>query len=287
MFFDFQPYINKFNDLLVLRDLTPNTTKSYLSMLRFFLTWCSASCIKKPEDLSFEEVRSYILFLKQVRLLSPRSINAHISQIRFLFLYVLNKPWDKFHVPYMKFHTYLPDILSLEQVNAFIDSIPNIKHKAMISLLYSSGLRVSELCRLKYQDVQRYNKRLYISPSKSRADRYAILSDRALDILTQYWLAYNYEKHWLFPGKGKEGHITNYTVSRVINSHVNRLGWSNHVTCHMFRHSFGTHLYDNGYDLLSIQKLLGHKTATSSLIYVSLSVKTMNTLQSPFDFGRT
>jgi len=286
MLFDFDFYINKFNALLTLRDLTRNTVSSYLSMLRFFLTWCSDSCMKRPEDTSFEDIRSYLLFLKEVRLLSNRSINAHISQIRFLFLYVLGRSWDKYQVPYMKFHSRLPDILSLEQVNTFIDSIPNIKHQAMIALLYASGLRVSELCHLKYQDVQRQKKRLYISSSKSRSDRFAILSDRALDILTRYWLSYNYDKDWLFPGRGKEGHVTNYTVARVIDAHTARLGWDIHINCHMFRHSFGTHLYENGYDLLTIQKLLGHISASSSLIYVSLGVRTMNALQSPFDFGR-
>lgn len=281
---EFQPYIKKFNDLLMLRDLTYNTVKSYNSMLRRYLSWIALS-EKAPEDVSFADIRNYILFLKQQRVLSNRSINAHISQLRFFYLYVLRKPWDKYEVPYMKFYTKLPDILTLEEVNYFIKTIPNLKHKACVALLYSAGLRVSEMRHLRYEDISRKNMRIYIQPSKSRSDRYAILSQRALDILTHYWFSFGKPRGWLFPGTKKDCPIVSFTVSRFILDHCRFLGWDKKVTAHMFRHSFGTHLYDQGYDLLTIQKLLGHKSASSSLLYVHLGTKTMKKLKSPFDTG--
>jgi integrase/recombinase XerD len=103
-FFDVQPYVKKFNDFLVLRDLTYNTIKSYNSMLRSYLSWVAA-CQKTPDAIAFDEIRAYILFLKQSKALSNRTINAHISQLRFFYLYVLRLPWDKYEVPYMKFNT--------------------------------------------------------------------------------------------------------------------------------------------------------------------------------------
>lgn len=279
---DTQAYVKKFNDLLVLRDLTYNTFKSYNSMLLSYLSWV-ASCRKLPEDISFEEIRSYLLLLKQGKNLSNRTINAHISQLRFFYLYVLRMPWSKYEVPSMKFNTRLPDILTVEEVNYFISTIPNLKHKACVALLYSAGLRVSELRHLRYDDISRKDMRIYIRSSKSRSDRYAILSEKALTILTDYWLSFDKPRGWLFPGTKPDCPIVSFTVSRFISDHCGFLGWDKKVTAHMFRHSFGTHLYEQGYDLLTIQKLLGHKSASSSLVYVHLGAKTMKKLKSPFD----
>jgi len=280
--FDIKPYVKKFNDFLVLRDLTYNTIKSYNSMLHSYLSWV-ATCQKTPEDISFDEIRAYILFLKQSKALSNRTINAHISQLRFFHLYVLRSPWDKYEVPYMKFNTKLPDILTLDEVNDFIETIPNLKHKACVALLYSSGLRVSELRHLRYEDIHRKDMRIYIRSSKSRSDRYAILSKRALAILTEYWFSFRKPRDWLFPGMKGHSPIVSFTVSRFIADHCCFLGWDKQINAHMFRHSFGTHLYEQGYDLLSIQKLLGHKSVSSSLIYVHLGTTTMKKLKSPFD----
>lgn len=282
--FDVKPYVEKFNDLLMLRDLTYNTVKSYNSMLHSYLSWI-ASCQRMPEDMSFAEIRAYILFLKESKGLSNRSINAHISQLRFFHLYVLRRQWDKYEVPFMKFNTKLPDILKVDEVNAFIETIPNLKHKACIALLYSAGLRVSELRHLRYEDISREDMRIYIRPSKSRSDRYAILSKRALAILTEYWFSFGQPRGWLFPGTKANAPIVSFTVSRFITDHSNWLGWDKPITAHTFRHSFGTHLYEQGYDLLTIQKLLGHKSANSSLIYVHLGTTTMKKLRSPFDHG--
>ncbi|NLK12941.1 MAG: tyrosine-type recombinase/integrase [Candidatus Phytoplasma sp.] len=284
VFFDTKAYFKKFNDLLMLRDLTYNTIKSYNSMLHCYLNWVF-SYQKSPEDISFAEIRAYLMFLKQSKALSNRTINAHISQLRFFYLYVLRKPWDKYEVPYMKFNTKLPDILSLDEVNHFISTIPNLKHKACIALLYSSGLRVSEMRHLRYDDISRKDMRIYIRPSKSRSDRYAILSKRALAILTEYWFSFGKPKGWLFPGTKANSPIVSFTVSRFIADHCRFLGWNKKITAHTLRHSFGTHLYEQGYDLLTIQKLLGHKSASSSLVYVHLGAKTMKSLKSPFDDG--
>lgn len=280
--FDVQPYIHKFNDFLVLRDLTHNTITSYNSMLRQYLSWV-ASHQRTPEDVSFDEIRAYLLFLKQSKNLSSRTINAHISQLRFFHLYVLRRPWDKYEVPYMKFNTSLPDILTVDEVQYFINTIPNLKHKACVALLYSSGLRVSELRHLRYEDICRKDMRIYIRSSKSRSDRYAILSKRALAILTEYWFAFGKPRGWLFPGMKADSPIVSFTVSRFISDHCAFLGWDKPISAHTFRHSFGTHLYDQGVDLLSIQKLLGHKSANSSLVYVHLGTTTMKKLKSPFD----
>lgn len=225
----------------------------------------------------------YILYLKKVKKLSNHSINAHTSQIRFFRLYVLKQTWDKYEVPFMKYTTSLPEILSPEETLLFIDSMKNLKHKACVALMYSAGLRVSELCHLRYQDICRKDMRIFVSASKNRSERYAILSKKALDILTQYWLQHGRPKDWLFPGKKKDSHIVPSTVANSIKDHLQYLGWSRNVSCHTFRHSFATHLYEQGSDLLTIQRLLGHKSIQSTTLYVHLARIGSGQITSPFD----
>lgn len=281
-----QKYIDHFNQMISLRGLTDHTLKSYTSYLNCYLRYLSEQLNKQPEDVLWDELRFYILYLKDVRRLNPRSINAHISQLRFFYLYVLHKSWDRYQIPFLKFDTYLPEILSQEKVHYFIDTIENLKHKAIIAVMYSSGLRVGEVCHLKYKDINRKNMTIHITHSKNRSDRYAILSKKALDILTSYWFAFGRPTDWLFPSTWDNGRpIVSFTVSRFISDHEKQLGWEHRISCHTFRHCFGSHLYENGADLLTIKNLLGHKSLNSSTIYVHLVTHGKNAPVSPFDFG--
>ncbi len=281
-----QKYINHFNQMISLRGLTDHTLKSYASYLGSYLDYLSEHLRKLPEDVSWDELRVYILYLKDVKRLNPRSINAHISQLRFFYLYVLHKPWDRYQIPFLKFDTFLPEIISQEEVHHFIDTIPNLKHKAMIALLYSSGLRVGEVCQLKYHDINRKNMTIHVTHGKNRSDRYAILSTKALAILTSYWYEFGKPTDWLFPSRNNSKKpVVSFTVSEFIMAHEKRLGWEHRISCHTFRHCFGTHLYENGADLLTIKNLLGHKSLNSSTIYVHLGSHGKNAPVSPFDLG--
>ena len=154
----------------------------------------------------------------------------------------------------------------------------------MVALMYSSGLRIGELCSLRYEDVQRKNLRLHITHGKNRHDRYAILSNAALDLLTQYWFAYGKPMGYLFPKQnGEDRPIDTFFLSRHIHAHEDRLGWERRLTCHSFRHAFGTHLYEDGVDLLTIKALLGHKSLNSTTIYVHLASNGTGSAVSPFD----
>lgn len=126
--------------------------------------------------------------------------------------------------------------------------------------------------------------RLHITHSKSRNDRYAILSKSALDLLTQYWFECGRPRGFLFPKQnGQDRPIDTFFLSRHIHSHEERLGWERRLTCHSFRHAFGTHLYENGTDLLTIKALMGHKSLHSTTIYVHLSGNTIRQVVNPFD----
>ncbi len=130
-----------------------------------------------------------------------RSTAPFPSFVFFFTLYVLHKPWDDTQLPMRKFDTYLPYVLTRNEVQLFLGSLPTLKQKAMVSLMYSSGLRIGEVCRLKYGDIQRSSMRIHVSKTKNRSDRYTLLSQRALDILTEYWYEYDRPMDWLFFSK--------------------------------------------------------------------------------------
>jgi site-specific recombinase XerD len=278
----YKEYIKKFYEFLEIRDLTENTVKNYTSFLLQYLTWVDANLSKSLEDVSYKEIRSYILFLKKVRKLKAGTINSHISQLKFFHIYVLDKSFNKYQVPFMKITRKLPVIYSKDVIFKFIDSFKNIRHKAYAALLYSSGIRVSELQYLKYEDISRKNMLLYIRKTKSRTDRYAILSKNALKILTQYWFASGRPTGFLFPGyHDRNKPVSKFTINRAFNDHSKAFGVK--ITPHLMRHHFGTHMYEAGYDLLSIQKLLGHKSIESTTIYVQLANPNKANIVSPFD----
>ena len=249
-------YLDSFREMLSLRGLTDHTLISYSTYIRAYLDYLSSVLHKAPEDVSWEELRDYIRYLKTSRSISDRTVNCAISQLRFFTIYVLHKQWDASQLPMRKFDSYLPFVPSREEAYTFISSLPDLKQKAMVSLMYSAGLRVGEVCSLRYSDIERSKMRIHIRHSKNRSDRYAILSQNTLDILTDYWFAFDRPVEWLFPAErdpSRPAHTNN--IMRWMATHEQRLGWEHRITCHSFRHAFGTHLYENGTDLLTIKEL--------------------------------
>lgn len=277
-------YLDSFREMISLRGLTAHTLKNYCTYIRAYLDYLSSVLRKLPEDVSWDELRVYIRWLKRSRNLSDRTVNCAISQLRFFTLYVLHKPWDDTQLPMRKFDEYLPFVPSKEEVSILIDAMPDLKQKAMVSLMYSSGLRIGEVCHLRYEDIERKNMRIHIRHGKNRSDRYAILSKRALDILTSYWFAFGRPRGWLFPKQTcPDKPIDTFYLSRHIHAVERSLGWEERITCHSLRHAFGTHLYEGGTDLLTIKALLGHKSLNSTTIYVHLASNGTHTATSPFD----
>ncbi len=277
-------YLNSFREMISLRGLTDHTLKNYCTYIRAYLDYLKDILHKSPEDVSWAELRDYIRWLQKSRGLSDRTINSAISQLRFFTLYVLHKSWDNTQLPMRKFDEYLPFVPSKDQVATLIRSMPDLKQKAMTAVMYSSGLRIGEVCRLRYEDISRTNMRIHVRHAKNRSDRYAILSKNALDILTQYWLESGRPTGWLFPKQhDPDRPIDTFYLSRHIHDQEIRLGWEPRITCHSLRHAFGTHLYEDGVDLLTIKALLGHKSLHSTTIYVHLAGGGAGSAISPFD----
>lgn len=277
-------YLKQFREMISLRGLTDHTIVSYSTYIRVYLDYLSYILHKMPEDVSWAELRGFVRWLQKEKNLSDRTINHCISQLRFFTLYVLHKPWDASQLPMRRFDSYLPYVPSQKETWAFIHSFSNLKHKAILSLMYSAGLRVGEVCALRYEDISRSSMRIHIRHSKARSDRYAILSRNALDILTQYWFHAGRPTGFLFPSRNDPARpMASYTVNQFIFAKEKELGLKHQLTCHSFRHAFGTHLYENGADLLTIKALLGHKSLNSTTIYVHLASNGIRNAVSPFD----
>lgn len=263
-------YFNLYREMISLRGLSDHTLKSYCTYIRSYLDYIQTILHKNPENVSWQELRDYIQWLQKERGLADRTINCAISQLRFFTIYVLHKLWDDTQLPKRRFNEYLPFVPTQEETFEFISTIPDIKQKVMVALMYSSGLRIGEVCRLRYEDIHRTTMKVHILHSKNRMERFAPLSQYALGILTEYWFTCGRPVEWLF-------------LSRHIHEHEERLGWTRRLTCHSFRHAPGTHLYENGTDLLTIKSILGHKSLNSTTVYVHLASTSFSKVINPLD----
>lgn len=148
-------YLKRYQKMISLRGLTDHTMKSYQTYLSAYLAFVENTLHKIPSQVSYKEQRRFLEVLQKERNLSDRTMNVAISQLRFFTLYVLHKPWDDTQLPMRKFDTYLPFVPTKAETKIFISTMTDIKPKAMVALMYSSGLRIGEVCNLRYEDIQR------------------------------------------------------------------------------------------------------------------------------------
>jgi site-specific recombinase XerD len=281
--FQINDYLSRLEEYYELKNYTSKTRENYTSSLKCYLYWLNENDIL-PEQAEYEHIRAFVHFLRVERKLAIQTINYYISKVRFFQIYLLNKSWNPYQVPFSKFDSKLPETLTHDEAILFLNTLPNLKDKAICALMYGSGLRVSEARNLRYSDISRSNLQIYIRKSKSRSARYAILPKLTLDILTEYWKVYGKPTGLLFPNRNGVHPISTQIISTHFKIHGQRLGWSKTIYPHMFRHSFALNLYNNGYDLLTIQKLLGHKSIASTTIYVNLSDISKLNVTSPVDW---
>lgn len=280
-------YVNRFSDILSLRDLAESTISNYLSYLNQFLDFVELSLSGKlPEDVTWEEIRSYVRHLKDIRKLNPRSINPHVAQLRDFFLYVLHRDWDHYQVPYLKYDEYLPAVPTKAEMERIIYSMAFSKYQCIIVLMYSAGLRVNEALNLKYEDISFSRMQIHVSKTKNRSARKAILAQKTKNLMYWHWVSSGRpdKGEYLFPGQIPGSHLCDESVRRTMKKHLASIGMGDRgFTPHSCRHCFGLTLYESGADLLSIRDAMGHKSINSTTVYVSLGIGSDHGLTSPFD----
>lgn len=267
---------------------TPDSTReSYWRRMRVFLNYMKE--LKRPiEEMTFEDIQQYILYLKREKELTAGTINNYISAIKFFYTYVLEKEWNSMKVPRMKRTQKFPVVPSREEILSLLNSAKNLKHKAILFLVYGSGLRVSEVAKLKISDICSKTMRIRVDEAKHNTNRYTILSQTALEVLREYFKTYfrakNYKPNdWLFPGQTPGEHITVKTIKNTIIRLRDRLSLDPNISSHTLRHCFSTHSLEDGVDPVFIQQMLGHKSLKTTLTYLHMTSKSLMGIKSPLD----
>lgn len=261
-----------------LRNLALGTQKHYIAHVAAFARYFG----KSPDQLDPEAVRQYQLYLLQERKVSVETINTCVSALKFFYLVTLEMPWTKEYFSYARRPTRLPIVLSQEEVLAFFDYVPSLKYRAALMVCYAAGLRVSEAVSLKISDIDSQRMLIRVEQGKGAKDRYAMLSPRLLDVLRRYYRAAR-PTDYLFPSWRQNRHLSAACLQIACREAAARAGIAKRMTVHTLRHSFATHLLEQGTDTRIIQVLLGHSRIDTTARYTAVSPQIIGGTVSPLD----
>ena len=271
--------LNKFKQWLLSKRYSESTIKTYSEALKSFLVFYNN---KSVEDITNDDVIVYNNAFVLKNNLSSSYQNQIVNAIKLFFKTIQNKKLelDKIHRP--KREKLLPNVLSKEEVKAILEAHKNVKHKAMLSLIYSCGLRRSELLNLKLTDIDSKRNIVIIRQSKGKKDRITPLSIKILALLRVYFQEYK-PQTYLFEGQKGNCKYSERSLEEVLKKSLKLASISKPVTLHWLRHSYATHLLESGTDLRYIQELLGHNSSRTTEIYTHVSTKSIQQIKSPFD----
>jgi len=272
-----EKYFENLRKNLVVRKYSPKTIKSYIHYNKDFLGYVR----KKPNEITNEDVKDYLFYLVEEKEVSASTLNTAINALKFYYGEVLKRGFV-YELKRPKKDKKLPVVLSQEEISRILSSITNIKHRLILMLIYSAGLRVSEVVKLKPRDIDDERKLIHIKGGKGRKDRYTMLSEVAIEMIRRYLKEYG-QSIWLFSSQDKEKHITTRTVEKIFSNACRKANIKKNATVHSLRHSFATHLLERGTDLRYIQELLGHKSSKTTEIYTHVSNKDIGKIKSPLD----
>jgi site-specific recombinase XerD len=263
---------------MVIENLSPRTIRSYMHYPLKLAEYFNAV----PQDLTTDEIYAFLVYLKEDRGLSRSTVHIAVSGIRYFYQHILKRSSIIEDVPYPKREKYLPEILSGMEVKRLFVLTKNIKHKALLMLAYSAGLRRGEIIGLRLVDIDRKNMQLNIRKGKGNKDRKAILSRYLLGVLEQYYRSYHPEQY-LFNGRRKSEPISEGAINWAFRQAIKRTGIKKDLSLHNLRHSFASHLLSMGVSLLDIQMLLGHSDIRTTMVYLHLNRRRGTAPCSPLD----
>ena len=282
--------LKDFIDQLTLKRYSENTIVIYKDQIRKFFSYFPKS---NPSDLTDEHVKEYMLYLLNKKKISFSYQKQVISAIKFYFEKILRRETKSyyFEIPKTK-ERKLPVVLSKNEISLFFSKLNNQKYLALFSTIYASGLRISEAINLKIQDIDSERMLIYIRGAKGMKDRITVLSIEALTLLREYYKNFKPET-WLFEIANNK-QFNPRTIQKIFHQAFDQTGIRKKATVHTLRHSFATHLLENGEDIRNIQKLLGHKnlktpihffktTGQATEIYTHVTSNAMQVIKSPFD----
>ncbi len=275
---DIETEIVKLKKELALRGYSPKTEKAYISHVEKLLKFCRSEWLT-PNHKTTDK---FLLELCSGLKLSGSFMNQFTSSIKFYFNNCLGRPDEAMLLHRYKIGKKLPPVLSKTEVALLLDSVINLKHKTILSVIYSSGLRISEVINLKPGDIDFDTMNIHVRQGKGRKDRITVLSRKAAQLISLYREEY-LPSVWLFPGQIQSRHISVRSVEAVFGRALLKSGIEKAATVHTLRHSFATHLLEGGTDIRYIQQLLGHKNLSTTQIYTHVSSWKLKNIVSPLD----
>ena len=270
--------LNKARSKLYIRNYSPRTIASYISSLNNFAEWLIQEKVNQVTD---KEVEKYLYHLKKNRNRSISGMKQTVASLKILFTDILKKEIpDSLNIRFRK-EEKIPVVLSEEEVAAVIKAVNNLKHKVILMTIYSAGLRLSECLALTVADMDYDRNQIRIRQGKGKKDRQTVLSRTLLSEMKDYLIKFC-PKIFLFEGQ-KGGRYSASSVQAIMKRAVKKSGIKKHATVHTLRHSFATHLLENGTDIRFIQELLGHKRLETTQIYTHISKIAFDRIKSPLD----
>jgi len=271
--------LTKLNQTLTLKAYSPNTIRTYIGEFSLFLQNLGNTT---AESFTTERVKAYLFYCHTTLKLSENTIHSRMNALKFYYEQVLGREKFFWEIPRPRKPYKLPKVISEEKILKGLQSIINLKHKALLYTAYSAGLRVSEVVKIKIADIDSDRMQIRIEAAKGKKDRMVTLAEATLVVLRIYFLEYK-PKKYLFEGMNGEEHYSPRSAQQVFNQQFQRIGLPKYFSFHSLRHSYATHLLENGTDIKYIQELLGHNDIKTTLRYTHVSKKAIEKIESPLD----
>ena len=262
----FEIMLKRYKRDLAIKGYSKKTEEAYYRNLVYFFEHTKI----KPEDVTRETVKDYLYYLSEERKLSSSSLRQARASIVYFYSQTMPMPIAINNIPVKKKERKMPTVFSVNEVFKIINSAANVKHKTMLMLIYSAGLRISECVNLKITDIRRDVMRVDVREAKGGKFRSTILSFVCLKQLEEYWKMYR-PVDWIFPGMKDGAHLTTRSIELAFNTAKENSKVIRYGTTHTLRHSFATHMLETGTSLYQLKNLLGHKSINSTLVYLHLN----------------
>lgn len=277
-------FADRMENEMSIRGFSPRTKESYLRCMRFFIKHTGV----EPDKVTEAHINRFQIYLTKERKVSWSRFNQLVCAIMFFYRHVVIRPWVIKHVPYQKREKRLPVVLSRQEVLKLLEVLTNIKHRAIFLTIYSTGLRVSETVQLQPKDIESTRMLIRVNRGKGKKDRYVMLSPFLLEVLRSYWKACwataEVKPLYLFPGADITKPLSRKALLKMLKKAAERAGINKEkVTGRILRHTFSTHLLEDGANIRVIQAVLGHRSLRTTSIYTHVNANYLTTTPTPLD----
>lgn len=276
-------YRERLRQHMLLRNLAPGTAYRYRYHVESFFAWLGHN---RPRRVERQDVVDFLLMLLEEQELSSSSRANVLAALKFFFNQVVHRPEVVANIPWPKRERFLPYIPSTDELSALFAAVNSLHLRVMLELALACGLRVSELCALKVTDIESARGLLHIHQGKGRKDRLVPLGTAMLERLREHYRQLRRKTGYVFASVRTGEHVAPKTVQAVITQAAQAIGLEQRITPHTLRHCFATFHLEMGTDLATLQRLMGHKSLKTTLLYTHLSVKWLQTQRNPLELIR-